>query len=291
MNTITDTLSTNSRRPAARRREKGPTRASRKAGRSPLAHARIPRGVNMSCAPVALNAAVDVASSVEVDETVQSPAPVVAESAVVENAAGTVKEPYNPLALLKHYENVVRQIVGGFQRKLPRNVLRDDLMAAGMSGLWDAVRKHGHEASENFDWYVRVRIRGAILDELRAQDWLPRRARAAAAEANQAANVTVRGTPVVVRFDEVSEAEQARCLTAGETSNTETIVEDSFTRARLATAMEQLPDRERRIVAMHYFRGVKFKDLGTMLGVSEPRISQLHSRAMSRLKVILAEAA
>src|SRR5688572_5313788 len=90
-----------------------------------------------------------------------------------------------PSQLIAKYTGLVRQIAGGFQRKLPRNVLRDDLIAAGMSGLWDAVRKHGHEQTENFDWYVRVRIRGAILDELRAQDWLPRRARAAAAEAAQ----------------------------------------------------------------------------------------------------------
>ncbi|HVZ32707.1 MAG TPA: sigma factor, partial [Polyangiaceae bacterium] len=125
--------------------------------------------------------------------------------------------------LIAKYSGLVRQIAGGFQRKLPRNVLRDDLIAAGMSGLWDAVRKHGHEQTENFDWYVRVRIRGAILDELRAQDWLPRRARAAAAEAAQAAGKRP-CTPVVLRFDDVSETEQARCLTAGESTNTEKTV-------------------------------------------------------------------
>jgi RNA polymerase sigma factor FliA len=198
---------------------------------------------------------------------------------------------FNPGAMILKYQHVVRQIAGGFQRKLPRNVLRDDLIAAGMGGLWDAVRKHGHEASPNFDWYVRVRIRGAILDELRAQDWLPRRARAAAAEAAQNGDTRASSAPVVLRFDEVSESEQARCLTAGESSNTERTVEANFVKARLAQAMEQLPERERRIVAMHYFRGIKFKDLGEMLGVSEPRISQLHSRAMSRLKVILDDAA
>ncbi len=204
---------------------------------------------------------------------------------------GAIEDDYDPTAMIDKYQHVVRQIAGGFQRKLPRNVLRDDLIAAGMSGLWDAVRKHGREASGNFDWYVRVRIRGAILDELRAQDWLPRRARAAAAEAAQAAGSKGSGAPVVLRFDEVSESEQARCLTASEASNTEATVEANFVKARLAEAMQQLPERERRIVAMHYFRGVKFKDLGEMLGVSEPRISQLHSRAMSRLKVILADAA
>jgi RNA polymerase sigma factor for flagellar operon FliA len=193
-------------------------------------------------------------------------------------------------ALINKYSSLVRQIAGGFQRKLPRNVLRDDLIAAGMSGLWDAVRKHGHEQTENFDWYVRVRIRGAILDELRAQDWLPRRARAAAAEAAQAAGKRP-CTPVVLRFDDVSETEQARCLTAGESTNTEKAVEARLVKATLTRAMDQLPERERRIVSMHYFRGVKFKDLGEMLGVSEPRISQLHSRAMTRLKGILESAA
>ncbi len=193
-------------------------------------------------------------------------------------------------ALITKYTGLVRQIAGGFQRKLPRNVLRDDLIAAGMSGLWDAVRKHGHEQTENFDWYVRVRIRGAILDELRAQDWLPRRARAAAAEAAQAAGKRP-CTPVVLRFDDVSETEQARCLTAGESTNTEKTVEARLVKETLTKAMDQLPERERRIVSMHYFRGVKFKDLGEMLGVSEPRISQLHSRAMTRLKGILESAA
>ncbi len=205
--------------------------------------------------------------------------------------APPANDDFDPTVMIEKYQHLVRQIAGGFQRRLPRNVLRDDLIAAGMSGLWDAVRKHGHQASGNFDWYVRVRIRGAILDELRSQDWLPRRARAAAAEAAQASGSSNSAAPVVLRFDEVSETEQARCLTASDSSNTEKAVEANFVKARLAEAMSQLPERERRIVAMHYFRGVKFKDLGEMLGVSEPRISQLHSRAMSRLKVILADAA
>lgn len=193
-------------------------------------------------------------------------------------------------ALFLKYQQLVRQIAGGFQRKLPRNVLRDDLIAAGMSGLWDAVRRQGNESNGNFDWYVRVRIRGAILDELRAQDWLPRRARAAATEAAAANPNQVGHAPVVLRFDEVSETEQARCL-ARDDANAEDAAAANCVRKQLEVAMNQLPERERRIVSLHYFRGIKFKDLGEMLGVSEPRISQLHSRAMSRLKVLLAEAA
>ncbi|HTM45000.1 MAG TPA: sigma-70 family RNA polymerase sigma factor [Polyangiaceae bacterium] len=189
------------------------------------------------------------------------------------------------------YAHVVRQIAGGFQRKVPRNVLRDDLVAAGMSGLWDAIRKHAHEESVNFDWYVRVRIRGAILDELRAQDWLPRRARAAAAEAAEAAGSRSSFAPMVLRLDDVSEVDQVRCLTAADSHNAETAAEARSAKDKLTRAVDQLPERERHIVAMHYFRGVRFKDLGQLLGVSEPRVSQLHSRAMTRLKDLLENAA
>jgi len=193
--------------------------------------------------------------------------------------------------LIEMYTPLVRQIVGGFQRKLPRNVLRDDLLAAGMSGLWDAVRRQVEQPTDRFEYYVRVRIRGAILDELRAQDWLPRRARAAAAEAEAKGNHARAVAPAVVRFDDVSEWEQGRCLATDDASNSEAAVSAKFMRETLARAVDQLPMRERHIVAAHYFRGVKFKDLGTELGVSEPRISQLHSRAMQRLRDLMEAAA
>jgi RNA polymerase sigma factor for flagellar operon FliA len=196
-------------------------------------------------------------------------------------------DPQLSAQLLLQYEPLVRKIAGGFQRKLPRNVLREDLIAAGMSGLWDAIRRHPDGPSESFEWYVRVRIRGAILDELRAQDWLPRRARAAA-EAASGTDAYV-PPPAVVRFDDVSEWEQNRCL--ADASSSEAAVAAKFAQETLAKAVDQLPERERHIVSQHYFRGVKFKDLGVELGVSEPRISQLHSRAIQRLKAIIKTAA
>src|SRR5687767_816599 len=189
--------------------------------------------------------------------------------------------------LLEEFTPLVRKIAGGFQRKLPRNVLREDLIAAGMSGLWDAIRRHPDGGDESFEWYVRVRIRGAILDELRAQDWLPRRARAAA-EAHAGTDAYV-PPPSVVRIDDVSEWEQNRCL--ADASSSESAVAAKFTQETLVKAVDLLPERERHIVSSHYFRGVKFKDLGAELGVSEPRISQLHSRAIARLKELMASAA
>src|SRR6478736_313350 len=214
-----------------------------------------------------------------------SPATVVAHGTHV----GKARTPNTQVSaqLLRQYEPLVRKIAGGFQRKLPRNILREDLIAAGMSGLWDAIRRHPDGPTDSFEWYVRVRIRGAILDELRAQDWLARRAGATAAAAT--------GTdayvppPAVVRFDDVSEWEQNRCL--ADASSSEAAVAAKFAQETLAKAVEQLPERERHIVSQHYFRGVKFKDLGAELGVSEPRISQLHSRAIQRLKAIIKSAA
>jgi RNA polymerase sigma factor for flagellar operon FliA len=182
--------------------------------------------------------------------------------------------------LLEEYRPLVAKIAGGFQRRLPRHVLREDLVAAGMAGLWDAIRKHGDAANEGFEWYVRVRIRGAILDELRSQDWLSRRARAAAEAGGQSI------PPHVIHFDDMREPEQARCLATPVHGDAEITQRDQ--RAALARAVEKLPERERLIVSEHYFGDVKFKSLSERLGVSEPRISQLHSRAMKRLREIVA---
>ncbi len=178
--------------------------------------------------------------------------------------------------LLVEFTPLVHKIVGGFQRRLPRNVLREDLVAAGMAGLWDAIRRHGDKHDEGFEWYVRVRVRGAILDELRAQDWLTRRARRAASA------TTDSSPPRVVRLDDVGEWEQGRCLAIPPEAESE--LAECFLRESLARAVETLPERERLIVSEHYFNHVKFKSLGERLGVSEPRISQLHSRAMQRLR-------
>jgi RNA polymerase sigma factor for flagellar operon FliA len=162
-------------------------------------------------------------------------------------------------------------------------VLRDDLVAAGMGGLWDAIVRHGDHADQGFEFYVRVRVRGAILDELRSQDWLPRRARAAA-EAEDCQPVAV------VRFDDLGDGERARCLASAALS-TETAVEQRAVARHLASALERLPERERHILCEHYLRGIRFKDLGAELGVSEPRISQLHTRALGRLREMMRDAA
>ncbi len=183
---------------------------------------------------------------------------------------------------------LVRQVVARFLRRLPANVLRDDLVAAGIHGLIDSLRKNGGDAGATFESYARIRIRGAILDELRTQDWLPRRARWAALGKRAATDET----PIaVVGIEDLTPRERTSSFVNDEEKDPSELLEDRQEAHVLSEAIEQLPVRERTIVRMHYFQGARFKDIGEVLGVSEPRVSQLHSRAMGHLKKILGSAA
>ncbi len=183
---------------------------------------------------------------------------------------------------LEAYMPIVRQVVGRLLRKLPPNVLRDDLLAAGTFGLVDALRKSA-DRGPAFDWYARIRIRGAVVDELRAQDWLTRRARTRVARA-QAEGVG--GSAAVVGFDDLPDGQSQGFVDESAITPQEQ-VERRLERVALETAVSQLPEREAKIVGWHYFEGVAFKTIAGRLGVSEPRISQLHARAIARLRAIM----
>jgi RNA polymerase sigma factor for flagellar operon FliA len=183
---------------------------------------------------------------------------------------------------LTSFMPLVHQVVARMLRRLPPNVLRDDLVAAGSYGLVDALRKSPDRGAA-FEWYARVRIRGAVLDELRSQDWLTRRART---RTTQAHTDGCTGGTSVVGFDDLPDAQaQALCDESAVTPHDQ--VERRMERAALERAVALLPTREASIVAWHYFDDVPFKIIATRLGVSEPRISQLHSRAMGMLKTTL----
>ena len=182
------------------------------------------------------------------------------------------------------YMPLVHQVVGRVLRKLPPNVLRDDLVAAGSFGLIDALRK-SVDRGPAFDWYARIRIRGAVVDELRSQDWLTRRARTRAARA-QAQGESAGAS--VVGFDDLPES-QAHAFADETVASPQQQVEQRMDRAALERAVARLPEREANIVTWHYFEGVPFKLIASRLGVSEPRVSQLHARAMGRLREALAE--
>jgi RNA polymerase sigma factor FliA len=184
---------------------------------------------------------------------------------------------------IEAYLPLVHQTVRRFLRKLPANVSRDDLVSAGVFGLMDALRKNGGGEGAAFEWYARIRIRGAIVDALRQQDWLSRRARWAVASGEAT------GATAVVSLEDMAAVEQATAMIDEQAASPAEQAEANDTRRRLEQAVSTLPDRERLIVSMHYFEGVLFKDIGALLGVSEPRISQLHARAMGKLRTLLQE--
>jgi RNA polymerase sigma factor for flagellar operon FliA len=181
---------------------------------------------------------------------------------------------------------LVHQVVARLLRKLPPNVLRDDLVGAGAFGLIDALRK-SVDRGPAFEWYARIRIRGAVVDELRTQDWLTRRARSRVTRAQAAGEG---GGAAVVGFDDLPEA-QAAGFVDESVATPHDQVERRMDRAALEQAVSLLPEREANIVAWHYFDGVPFKTIAARLGVSEPRVSQLHARAMARLRVTLGDRA
>lgn len=182
------------------------------------------------------------------------------------------------LKVLKDLTPLVRKIVGGFQRKLPLSVCREDLLAAGMAGLWDAIRRQTGPFDDGFEWYAQVRIRGAILDEMRAQDWLPRYARGKGS--------SKRIAPSIVRSEDL-DCGGIDNLTCLEDDTTEVLLQKKNDLALVLTQMSNLSTRDQLILRRHYFEGAKFKEIAAELDVSEPRISQLHARALQALQLLV----
>lgn len=184
-------------------------------------------------------------------------------------------------AEIAEYMPLVHQVVGGMLPRLPPNVLRDDLLAAGTLGLLDALRRQSaSERGAEFAWYARVRIRGAIIDELRSQDWLSRRARRRFASEDRATSAAVIGIEDL--------PEERRSIVDPMALTPEALVSERSDAVAMAKAIEQLPVRERNIINAYYFQGAQLRTIACELGVSEPRVSQLHARAVARLRELLA---
>jgi RNA polymerase sigma factor FliA len=185
---------------------------------------------------------------------------------------------------IKEYLPLVHQMVARQLRRLPPNVLRDDLIAAGTYGLLQALRRNGAERTPTFEWYARVRIDGAIIDELRSQDWLSRRDRDRLARPSEGPAPCAG----VMGIEDLSDAQQDALH--GTAPSPLECVEEGSTRAAIVRAMGRLTDRERTLLTLHYFHGVDLQDIAEEFGVSCPRVSQLHSRALAKLKIAMTRA-
>lgn len=187
--------------------------------------------------------------------------------------------------LVHRYRPVVLRIAAQIHRRSPPSIERDDLIAAGMSGLWDALRRRDQRPEESFDFYVCTRVRGAIIDELRAEDWLPRRR-----GRNPDGSRPARAVPAVVHYEDLGLRDRHR-VASREEFDSEDALEQKMTLERVLRGLDHLPPRERYVLVKRDLHGVPIKDLGEELGVSKPRVCQLRTQALRRLREYLDPAA
>src|SRR3954452_7039578 len=267
-----------------------------------------------------------VADEAQVDEAVD---PVAANEAALRALWGRFKgtgDASTRERLILHYSPLVKYVAGRVGVGLPPNIEQADLVSYGIFGLIDAIEKFDIERAIKFETYAISRVRGAIIDELRAIDWIPRSVRHKAREVERAyaelegqlhrtpteAEVADRmGIKVgdlhhifsqvsyvnVVALDELLSVggEKGDSLTLGDTLEDKgaedpvLAFEGAETKYLLARAINQLPEREKIVVTLYYFEGLTLAEIGKLLGVTESRICQMHSKAVLQLRGKIAE--
>lgn len=215
--------------------------------------------------------------------------------------------------LAEYYLPLVRIVTGRLAISLPQHVDRDDLLSSGFFGLLDAIDRYDMDRKNKFETYAGVRVRGAILDYLRSKDWLPvalrqkiRRYEQAVSEvegtSGRAATNEEIAEKMGVSLEELANIEKkasaATIIPLDDYLRTDTIVETQDgpserlekeeLKETLASAIERLPEKERRVVELYYYEGLTLKEISILMSLSEARISQLHTKAVFRMRGYLA---
>ncbi|AYN94933.1 RNA polymerase sigma factor FliA [Pseudomonas luteola] len=221
--------------------------------------------------------------------------------------------------LINQYAPLVKRIAYHLLARLPANVQVEDLMQAGMIGLLEASKKYDAGKGASFETYAGIRIRGAMLDEVRKGDWAPRsvhrnsRMVADAIRAVEARTGRDAKDPEVAAelgvsleeyygilndtlgsrlfsFDDLMEEGEHGLEESGahDFEPGRGLEDERFKRA-LAEAIANLPERERLVLSLYYDEELNLKEIGEVLGVSESRVCQLHSQCAARLRARLAE--
>jgi len=227
--------------------------------------------------------------------------------------------------LIVHYVRIVKYLAGRMAIHVPPSVEMNDLIGWGLLGLLDAFEKFDHRQEVKFTTYASIRVRGAIIDEIRSLDWAPRSLRSMARRVG-AAKEKLRhqqgkepdaeaiagelGVPPEQVEDTISQVQTAHVLSLddyvpsegdSETRKVdvapgdaeygpERALEKQERQERLVAAILQLPDQQQKVLNLYYYEELTLKEIGAVLNVSESRVCQVHSAATKRLRKAMTRA-
>ncbi len=219
--------------------------------------------------------------------------------------------------LVTRHAPLVKRIAYHLMSRLPPSVQVDDLIQAGMIGLLEAARNYDAGQGASFETYAGIRIRGAMLDEIRRNDWAPRSVHRKARKVAEAVRTIESRTRrdardhevarhlgisleeyhqmlqdasgyLVMSFDDLGVDDEASAVQFADRSPgpMDGVQNEAFKQS-LAEAIASLPDRERLVMTLYYDEELNLREIGEVLGVSESRVSQIHSQALIRLQARL----
>lgn len=219
--------------------------------------------------------------------------------------------------LIIEYSPLVKYVAGRLSAYLGQHVEFEDLVSYGIFGLIDAIDKFDIEKGNKFETYASLRIRGSILDSIRKMDWVPRTMRQkqkqmdqiyidlenklghipSDEEVAQSLNITVsevqelakkNNVASLISLDEYVDQNYEINISSSKQSNQpEYVYEQQELKENLADAIEKLSEKEKMVISLYYFEDLTLKEISAIMEISESRVSQLHTKAVSRLRTRL----
>jgi len=225
--------------------------------------------------------------------------------------------------VIKRYSPMIKYVANRIAMRLPPHIEVDDLISVGVLGLMDAISKYDSNRGAKFKTYAEFRVRGAILDELRAMDWVPRSIRQKASKVDKVLQElqaklsrspedeevakemgisldqfhdTLNETKSIPIFslEDLGIAKESGeqqslldCLAGKADADPQTQIRLTELKEIIAKAIDALPEKERLMVSLYYYEELTMKEIGAVLDITESRVSQIHSKAVYRLRTKL----